>query len=425
MFSNLKIKWKLSILYTITTMTLIFFISIGIYYFSYYVFINGESRVFNMRVKLFLTQQGIRNQNTNPMRIERFKELYVLNKTNGKILQDPYNIGKIRMNKEVTIKKIDDEYILFFVRRNYIIGYPITNSIKILEILKKILVVFFIISSITSFIISYFLAQKSLEPIKNINKRVSEINVSNLDKRLKVVKNGDEINELSIHLNEMLERLEKGFESQNQFINDVSHELRTPLTNFIGYVQLLKRWGYKDEDILKESLEKLEKTSFYMKDLVEKLLQLSKDIEITNKTIININQKIKSMAKNFEKIYKDFEFKVTEKNELLVDTEEKYLDILLNILVENAVKYSKDIKKIEFIIDKNSVAIKDYGIGMENTEKIFDRFYREEPSRNKKIPGFGIGLSIAKKITEALNIEIKVSSTKGKGSEFKLIFKDA
>jgi two-component system sensor histidine kinase ArlS len=395
-----------------------------VYYFSYYVFINGESRIFNARINLFLTQQNIRNRDNNPMKIERFKELYVLNKINGKVLQDPYNIGKIDIDRKITIKKIDNEYILFFVRRNYIIGYPVTNSIKVLEILKKILIVFFILSSITSFIISYFLAQKSLEPIKNINKRVSEINVSNLDKRLKVVKNGDEINELSIHLNKMLERLERGFESQNQFINDVSHELRTPLTNFIGYVQLLKRWGYKDEEILKESLEKLEKTSFYMKDLVEKLLQLSKDIEITNKITINVNQKIKSMAKNFKKIYKDFEFKVIEKNELLVDTEEKYLDILLNILVENAVKYSKDIKKIEFIIDESSVTIKDYGIGMDNTEKIFDRFYREEPSRNKKIPGFGIGLSIAKKITEALNMDIKVLSVKGKGSEFKLIFKD-
>jgi hypothetical protein len=59
MFSSLKIKWKLSILYTITTMALIFLISIGIYYFSYYIFIRGESRIFNARVNLFLNQKNV------------------------------------------------------------------------------------------------------------------------------------------------------------------------------------------------------------------------------------------------------------------------------------------------------------------------------------------------------------------------------
>ena len=286
MFSKLKIKWRLSILYTLVIVLLLLFISVSIYYFSYYVFIRLERNVSLARINRFL-REGMQNKALMPG-LRHFGELYILNTGSGVVIQDPYGIGKIELTKESEVKKYDDEYIFFFKRRNYVVGYPVTSAMKVLEALKEILTLFFIFSSVLVFGISYFLAKKAIEPIKKINEEINEINVGNLGKRLKTVKNGDEINDLCKHLNEMLGRLENGFETQNQFVNDVSHELRTPLTNFIGYVQLLKRWGYKDENILKEAIEKLEKTSFEMKDLIENLLKLSKDVNVTDVNNINI-----------------------------------------------------------------------------------------------------------------------------------------
>jgi signal transduction histidine kinase len=175
--------------------------------------------------------------------------------------------------------------------------------------------------------------------------------------------------------------------------------------------------------VLSESLEKLEKVSFEMKDLVESLLKLSRDIVIDDMRYADLSFLVDDLIKEYERDHPDFEFIVVKKFDSKIRTSTKYLKMLLNIIIDNAIKYSTEKKKVEVIIDKGSLSVRDYGIGINNPEKIFDRFYREDETRNKNVPGFGIGLSIAKKIADALKIEIKVFN-KGDGSEFLLKFGD-
>ncbi len=420
MFSKIKIKWKLSILYTIVFSLLLLVISVSIYYFSYVNFLRMERNLAVAKLNSFLKKPPWEKASILN-RSRHLDEVYIFDIRNNKLIRDPYGIGKIRMNKEFEIKKYDGNYITFLKRLNFIIGYPITSAMRFLESLKNILITFFVVSIILVFGISYFLVQRALSPIKKINTEIKEVNVGNLSKRLKATENGDEINELCLNLNEMLDRIEDGFERQKQFTNDVSHELRTPITNFIGYVQLLKRWGYKDEKVLSESLEKLEKVSFEMKDLVESLLKLSRDIVVDDLRYVDLPFLVENLIKKYEKDHPDFEFSVIKKFDSKIKTSAKYLTMLLNIIIDNAIKYSAENKKVEIIINKNSLSVRDYGIGINNPDKIFDRFYREDETRSKSVPGFGIGLSIAKKIADALNIKIEVAD-KGDGSEFLLKF---
>ena len=108
-----------------------------------------------------------------------------------------------------------------------------------------------------------------------------------------------------------------------------------------------------------------------------------------------------------------------------VNTSKEYLSIILKVLIENAIKYSKDIKKIDIELNplQKKLIIKDYGIGIEEEKlkNIFERFYKADSSRSQK--GHGLGLSIAKKLADALDIKITVESEINKGTTFTLHFK--
>jgi signal transduction histidine kinase len=105
---------------------------------------------------------------------------------------------------------------------------------------------------------------------------------------------------------------------------------------------------------------------------------------------------------------------------------EEYVAEIVSILIENAIKYSGNAKKIEVSTKKNGLlSVRDFGIGIEGKDlpHIFDRFYRVDSSRSKvNVEGYGLGLSIAKSISERLGARIKVQSKVGKGSTFSVQF---
>jgi len=221
----------------------------------------------------------------------------------------------------------------------------------------------------------------------------------------------------------MLNRIQQAFELQNQFVSDVSHELRTPLTSINGYVKMLKRWGKSDPKVMEESLESIESSSEYLRDLVEKLLLLTKTDYQIEKEVVSVSQVIDDILDFFKLPLQEFTVQI-KGEDFKVNTSKEYLSIILKVLMENAIKYSTDNKKIdiEFNPFQKKLSIKDYGIGIdkENLKNIFERFYKVDSSRSQK--GHGLGLSIAKKLADALNIKITVESEINKGTKFTLHF---
>lgn len=215
-----------------------------------------------------------------------------------------------------------------------------------------------------------------------------------------------------------------------QFLSVLSHELKTPLNAIEGYLQMIKDREFGEniaeyDSIIEKSLKRIEG----MRSLILDLLDLTKiqsvkkqknkeDIDVRNIAVIAM-ESMRPYA-----IQKNISFLLNSPDNIKLSGVTEDLEIVLNNLVSNAVKYNKPDGKVEITITdsehKLTISIKDNGIGIkpENLETIFQDFVRIKDERTKDISGTGLGLAIVKKIIDDWGGKIEVSSEIDKGSEF-------
>lgn len=220
---------------------------------------------------------------------------------------------------------------------------------------------------------------------------------------------------------------------KEEFISTLSHEIRTPLTSIKGFSQtMLSSWDMLDDDKKKEFLEIILNQSKRLISLVENVLNVAK-IDSNSSNLILSKVEINTLVQNCVNILKisnsDFEFNFNlAKNELncLCDND-KTQQILINIL-DNAIKYSINSKKIEIKTknenDFNVISIKNFGnyIEQEKIEKIFEKFYRIDSYIKSQTQGSGLGLYIAKNLAKKMQGDIKVISSKEESSVEFLVY---
>lgn len=307
------------------------------------------------------------------------------------------------------------------------------NAVNLLNDAARIIFLVMISGAIGLFLFVPIVSRTSYKligPIKNMTEITKTITVNNINTRLDIKGTQDELKELSQTFNEMMDRIEEGYKTQQQFVSDASHELRTPIAVIKGYVNMLDRWGKNDKAVLEESISAIKNETESMQDLIEKLLFIARsdkstltytkeDFKIS--LILNEIEKETKMIDSKHKLY----FKFYEDANIYGDI--KRIKQAIRILIDNAMKFTPQdgyIMVSSFIQDDYYVIkIEDTGIGIEkkDLEKIFERLYRAEQSRSKEIGGHGLGLSIAKIIVLGHKGKIKVKSTLGKGSEFSIL----
>ena len=278
-----------------------------------------------------------------------------------------------------------------------------------LSYLRNVFIVIFITSSLLVLVIGWFYSGRILEPITKMINQVDAISVSNLSKRLEESKNKDELNMLSMTFNNMLERVDSAFKSQELFVANASHELRTPLTSLTGQLEIT---------LLKE------RTSAQYKQTIESVLEDIKNLNsISNSLIILIQTDLKE--KDFPQIpvrvdellwQVEQEYKLKNKNYHIniqydsIPDDEKYMTIsgepllmktCFNNLIENACKFSIDHRvEVNLSFDEEQIFIQFSNQGQldEKTdmELIFQPFYRTNNART--YAGHGLGLAIVSKI---------------------------
>lgn len=271
---------------------------------------------------------------------------------------------------------------------------------------------------------------KMIGPIKNMTEITKTITVNNINTRLDLKDTQDELKELSQTFNEMMDRIEEGYISQQQFVSDASHELRTPIAVIKGYVSMLDRWGKNDKAVLEESITAIKNETENMQDLIEKLLFIARSDKgklMYTKEDFKISLILNEIEKETRMIDSKHNFYFKIYDDVSIYADKKRIKQAIRIIIDNSIKFTpanKHIMVSGFINeDYYVIKIEDTGIGIDkkDLDKIFDRLYRAEQSRSKEIGGHGLGLSIAKIIVLGHKGKIKVKSTVGKGSEFSIM----
>ncbi len=217
---------------------------------------------------------------------------------------------------------------------------------------------------------------------------------------------------------------------RKEFLGNVSHELKTPIFNMQGYILTLLDGGLEDPEINKKYLQRTEQNINRMISVVEDLETISKleahELKLSYSSF-NIIKLIKEVIEMLEIRASENQIKLkfdTDKKEIFVRADKDRITEVLMNLVANSIRYGKahGRTKIQLIENRYSVRIDviDNGIGIESKhlKRIFERFYRVDKSRSKKLGGTGLGLSIVKHIIDAHGQAITVKSTPNIGTSF-------
>ena len=275
------------------------------------------------------------------------------------------------------------------------------------------------------------LNKRVLAPIRDITNMAETLSESNLSNRINIAGTKNELKDLAVVINRMLDRIERSYNSQKQFVSDASHELRTPISVIRGYTDMLKRWGKDDPEILDEGISAISQETESMKDLVESLLFLARHDKKTLMMEISAfdpSELIREVQKEEAMVHTDYTFETDQMEPMTIKADRNMMKQVLRILCDNAVKYSSPGSRVTLSCrdEKNGtccLAVRDEGQGVsqEDLPKIFDRFYRSDKARKSESGGHGLGLSIARIIVVAHKGKIRVRSKPGFGSVFSII----
>ncbi|GAA0453286.1 HAMP domain-containing sensor histidine kinase [Alkalibacillus silvisoli] len=307
----------------------------------------------------------------------------------------------------------------------------IENITHIEESLNNLMLVllFVVLIAVVPVIVSgKLLADLILEPIKSLIKTMNDIKESQTFKQIPLKRQSkDELYTMSETFNDMIALLQQNYEKQEQFVSNASHELRTPITVVESYANLVKRHGLERPEVIEEAIEAIHSESLRMKDLTDQLLLLAKrdqdwQIRVTN---VHLNQLLQTVSDHLSQGY-EREIRFHSKDSYYLKTDEQKLTQLLYILLDNALKYSE--QPIDLTLSqhnhKPAIHIQDYGVGISkyHQERVFERFYRVDEARHRQTGGSGLGLTLAKEVADALNIDIQLVSEEGRGTVVTLYF---
>ena len=282
------------------------------------------------------------------------------------------------------------------------------------------------------FLTMRYMVGQSVAPIQKIIESTNQINQKNLNERVPLTDQNDEIGQLARSINELLSRLEQSLNREKQFTSDASHELRTPLAVLRGTLEVLIRKPRSSEEYeskIQTALQSIDR----MTEMIEQLLSLARVGKFSNVDYGSID--LLEFGKNFsEKMSTDYARKIQFDTNLtlplFIAVNTKSLQMILNNLLQNSIKYSDEDSAIIIRVGIHQSApfltVEDEGVGIdsESLDRIFDPFFRETQHLEKPVPGTGLGLAIVKKLALESGILVEVQSQKGLGSLFRLIFKE-
>lgn len=448
----MKIRTRLTILFTVITATILMAFAFVIYYSAkenrekeFYAALKKEAITkanlfFNAKVDTKTLQDIYRNNREilNEVEVAIYDTNFVL------LYHDAVDIDFVKETKPMIDEIYQKGELQFYQKDWQVVGlkYIFENHIYIitataydqygyskLKSLLKNSIFVFIISILFIYIAGRFFSKKAFQPVKEMTDKAKQISATNLDLRLTANGSKDELSEMANTFNEMLNRLENSFDAQKHFVSNISHELRTPLAAIITELALSAN---KDRNIdeykiviqnslndarklvrLSNSLLDLAKASYDTSEIVFKQVRI-------DEILLDARQQMQQTNTNY-KIDIHFENDIENDNEISVNGNEYLLKVAFANLFENGCKFSNNKQSIVSVSFNNKKIIlnfSDNGIGIseDDLKNIFTPFYRGE---NKTFAdGNGIGLSLTQKIISLHKGSISIASVPAKGTTF-------
>ena len=277
-------------------------------------------------------------------------------------------------------------------------------------------------------IISIFLSTKITDPITEITKKARKLGSGSSDVEFK--ESGiKEIDELAETLSQAQKEMAKTDELRRDLMANVSHDLKTPLTMIKAYAEMIRDISYKDKDKMNEHLGIIVDETDRLTVLVNDILDLSRmqsNADVLKLEKFDLVAEINSIVKKYQ-IIKDAEqytINVEEPETALVKADKKKINQVIYNLVNNAINYTGDDKKVTIRVTKQKkyylVEIIDTGKGIKEEEipYIWDKYYKNDKNHKRNVVSTGLGLSIVKQILELHNFEYGVKSVLKKGTTF-------
>lgn len=430
----MSMKWKVSVLITVTTAAILLIINTFVYY--------QVKQVTEDRVMAYLLEKGKRlAERIQPSTLPNIDKqiatwIQEFEVTQG--IQVVQQDGTILFESQTT----PDSRLIGETNAGVCAetGVPLLENVTIriydraekeeifLSNLQWVLIIGSLIGIGLAAIVSYVIAGLAISPLRRIIQQMQGIGINELNQRLTEPRSKDELHQLTQSFNRLIQRLQGGVDQLKQFVSDASHELRTPVATIEGHANLIKRWGKDSKEVLNESINYITSEAQRMTHLTNQLLQLA---------YLEQNQPLHSFEPSeVISVIHDIQHQLSPLHDRMELTSDTYshaifagipADILQQILlnvVGNAIKYSPSGECIHIAVDQTSqdvyIHVTDAGIGIpaEELPYIFDRFYRVDKSRSLEHGGTGLGLAITKSLAESYSGEITVKSIIDQGSTF-------
>lgn len=439
----MKIRTRLTLLFTLITAMLLGVYSISIYYSSkeareksFYSELQNEAIA---KADLFfrssLPEQEMHKLYKNNTRTLNEVQVAIYDADKKLVYHDDAKVDYVKETSQMLSQIFQKKKINFFLNDLQVIGmvyqyegqtYAVTAAAydqygyEYLTHLLTISIISFFIILVLIYLAGIFLSKKALSPLTEMVIQIKKITAGKLQLRLKTTKEKDELNELAENFNGMLERLENSFDSQKHFVSNISHELRTPLSAIITELELASEKD-KTKEEYQETIQFALDDARNMVKLSNSLMDLAKASYDPNEISFSEVRLDEVLLESYTKITKENPgYKVSlniedsvEEDQLIIQGNEYLLQVAFNNLIDNACKYSPehtclidvstDSKILSIHFTNTGNAIND-----DDLQHIFEPFYRSENSKSEK--GHGIGLFLTEKIIHLHHAKITVVS---------------
>lgn len=314
------------------------------------------------------------------------------------------------------------------------IAMPFNGYVSYLVILLPSILLSLGITLILSLILANRFSSTITKPLYEISEELLKLKEDNPEFSFKPYEYselnliGDTTKRMADAVKQSMKKIEFERMVRQEFFTNASHELKTPITSIRGYIELLENNLATNEEMKKEFMARIKKEALNMTVLIDDILMISrletKEVEVVI-TQVRICPLVTELVASLKPLAGENDVTI-EMNckPITINANHGQMKDLFSNLIVNAIKYNKPGGKVKIIVTKegnNAIFIvEDTGVGIpdKSKQRIFERFYRVDKGRSKKMGGTGLGLSIVKHIVNYYNGTIEFDSQIGKGTKF-------